>query len=513
MSAETEGGDEAATDTRSLGPDDGILVLDHLTKEFGGLTAVDDLSFAVEENEILGFIGPNGAGKSTTFNCVTGRYPPTEGTVSYKGEDVTGSDTHTMVEKGLARTFQEFRPLEDRSVLKNVALAMTPNKLFSMQGLSGRTRQKATDICQRVGLGDRMEMLPEELPHAGLLRLELGRALATEPELLLVDEPFAGLSGPEVESVSDLLLDLRADGLTLVVVDHNMRGLLELIDRAIVINFGSMIAEGSPEAIKTDTKVREAYLGGDSMTGGDRGNRRAAPTESDETVLSVQDLEVTYGKVQALRGIDLTVREGEIVSVIGPNGAGKTTLANAVSGYLDYEGSVTYRGTEVGSRSPEDHVENGLIQCTEKRDLFGFMSAADNLDLGTYVHGDPETQRQVVYDLFPRLEKRKNQDANTMSGGEQQMLAIGRALMGDPDFLVLDEPTLGLAPVILEDISDGLDRIREQGVTVLLCEQNVTFAMEHADRIFLLENGEFVRSGTPEELRTDDYIRESYLGG
>ncbi|PSP39095.1 ABC transporter ATP-binding protein [Halobacteriales archaeon SW_8_65_20] len=263
MSADTH--DLTDTTTEEYGPDDGLLVLDHVTKRFGGLTAVDELSFAVDEGEILGFIGPNGAGKSTTFNCVVGRFPPTSGTVYYDGEDVTGTTAHRMVKRGLARTFQEFRPLEDRTVRANVALALTPDKLFSMQGLSGATRQRANELCERVGLGDRTELSPNELPHAGLLRLELARALATDPKLLLVDEPFAGLSNPEVERISELLLELREEGLTLVVVDHNMRGLLSLIDRAIVIQFGSMIAAGSPEAIRTDAAVREAYLGGDEL--------------------------------------------------------------------------------------------------------------------------------------------------------------------------------------------------------------------------------------------------------
>ncbi|WP_084802645.1 ABC transporter ATP-binding protein [Halorientalis sp. IM1011] len=232
-----------------------------------------------------------------------------------------------------------------------------------------------------------------------------------------------------------------------------------------------------------------------------------------DPILSVNDVHVSYGKVQALNGVDLEIGKGELISVIGPNGAGKTTLANSISGFLPYDGSITYDGDEVGENDPEELVEDGLIQCTEKRDLFGFMSVEDNLDLGTYVRGDYEERLEFVYDLFPTLEERKDQHAHTMSGGEQQMLAIGRALMSDPELLVLDEPTLGLAPVILEDISEGIDRIQEEGVTILLCEQNVTFAMNHADRINLLENGEIVRQGPPEELRDDDYIRESYLGG
>jgi branched-chain amino acid transport system ATP-binding protein len=263
--ADTTENEPAAQDkSDTYGSDDGLLVLQNVTKRFGGLTAVDDLSFAVEEGEILGFIGPNGAGKSTTFNCVTGTYPPTEGTVWYDGEDIAGDAAHVMVKRGLARTFQSFRPLSDRSVLDNVTLALTPDKLLTLSGLRGKTRERARAICKRVGLGDRVELTPSELPHAGLLRLELARALATDPDLLLIDEPFAGLSSGEVETVSDLLTELREEGLTLVVVDHNMRGLLSLIDRAIVIRFGSKLAEGTPEEIRANEEVQEAYLGGDA---------------------------------------------------------------------------------------------------------------------------------------------------------------------------------------------------------------------------------------------------------
>jgi branched-chain amino acid transport system ATP-binding protein len=252
-----------AIDDHNIAPDDGILVAEDLTKRFGGLTAVDDLSFAVHAQEILGFIGPNGAGKSTTFNCITGRYPPTAGEVYYRGECVTGTPAHAMVKRGLARTFQEFRPFEDRTVLENVRTALVPDELFSTSGLRGETRAEAADLCERVGLGEALHRLPDQLPHLGMLRLELGRALATDPDLLLVDEPFAGLAGSEIEQISGLFEELRGAGTTLIVVDHNMRGLLRLIDRAIVISFGELIAEGTPEEIKADPAVQEAYLGGE----------------------------------------------------------------------------------------------------------------------------------------------------------------------------------------------------------------------------------------------------------
>jgi branched-chain amino acid transport system ATP-binding protein len=238
-------------------------------------------------------------------------------------------------------------------------------------------------------------------------------------------------------------------------------------------------------------------------------------TERRDTVLEAEDLRVSYGKVTALRGLDVIVEEGEIVSLIGPNGAGKTTFCNTASGFLSYDGSVRYRGQEVSGVGQTALVKQGMIHCTEERDLFGYMDVEENLQLGGYHLDDSviEDRKEFVYDLFPRLDERREQNARSMSGGEQQMLAIGRALMGDPDLLVLDEPTLGLAPVILKDIADALDPIIDRGVTVLLTEQNVTFALEHADRIYLLENGEAVREGTPEELKGDDYITETYLGG
>ncbi|WP_254823856.1 ABC transporter ATP-binding protein [Haloglomus halophilum] len=252
------------------------------------------------------------------------------------------------------------------------------------------------------------------------------------------------------------------------------------------------------------------------MSSQSRAGAGAGAAGGGNMVLEAENVQVSYGKVTALRGVDLELGEGELVSLIGPNGAGKTTFCDTVNGFLPFGGSVRFRGTEVSSVSRDELVDRGMIYCTEERDLFGFMDVEDNLRLGAYAIDDEsyvEQQLEFVYDLFPRLEERTDQNARSMSGGEQQMLAIGRALMGDPDLLVLDEPTIGLAPVILEDISQAIDPIQEQGVSILLTEQNVTFALDHADRMYLLENGEVVKTGTPEELRGDDYIRETYLGG
>ncbi|MFP9061460.1 ABC transporter ATP-binding protein [Natrialbaceae archaeon A-chndr2] len=236
---------------------------------------------------------------------------------------------------------------------------------------------------------------------------------------------------------------------------------------------------------------------------------------STDRVLELEDVSVSYGKVQALRDVDLHVDSGEVVGVIGPNGAGKSTLSDTIAGFKPYDtGSVRFRGTEVSTLTPDKLTEDRVIYCTERRDLFGFMTVAENLRLGAYTNRHNLNDRlEFVYDLFPRLDERREQDARTLSGGEQQMLAIGRALMGSPEFLILDEPTIGLAPVIIDDITNALEQIQEEeNVTILLCEQNVTFTFRHADRIYLLEKGSIAREGTAEALRQDKHIKDAYIG-
>jgi branched-chain amino acid transport system ATP-binding protein len=243
---------------------DGLLVVDGVTKQFGGLTAVDDLSFTVGHGEILGFIGPNGAGKTTTFNCVMGTHEVTSGSIYYKGADITGLATHEIVNRGIARTFQTARPIKEFTVAQNIGFALMENRLFSLTRRSDALRNRVVEIAATVGFEfEDLAREPAELPHAGLLKLELARSLAVDPDLVLVDEVFAGLAAGEVSEFVDLFLDLREEGYTFIVIDHNMRGLLELIDRAVVLNFGEKIASGTPEQIKNDQVVQDAYFGGD----------------------------------------------------------------------------------------------------------------------------------------------------------------------------------------------------------------------------------------------------------
>ncbi len=231
-------------------------------------------------------------------------------------------------------------------------------------------------------------------------------------------------------------------------------------------------------------------------------------------LLQVTDAHIAYGKVEAVRGVSLEVRDNEIVTIIGANGAGKSTLLNAVMGILPLKGRVNFAGEDLARLEIEDRVALGLSLVPEHRELFSTMNVEDNLQLGAFRVAKAKAMQSFerVYTLFPRLKERRKQLAGTLSGGEQQMLAMGRALMGAPRLLMLDEPSLGLAPIIVADIFRTIAELRASGVSVLLVEQNAQAALRVADRALVMELGEFVLEGPASELATNARVAASYLG-
>jgi branched-chain amino acid transport system ATP-binding protein len=233
-------------------------------------------------------------------------------------------------------------------------------------------------------------------------------------------------------------------------------------------------------------------------------------------MFSIEDVSVAYGKVEAVRNVSLSVEQGQIVTVIGPNGAGKTTLLMAAIGLLKSTGRMVFQGADLARIDVEGRVERGLCLVPEKRELFADMSVADNLLLGTYSLRDRSATRKSlddVFDRFPRLKERSKQAAGTLSGGERQMLALGRALMAKPKLLVLDEPSLGLAPLIVREIFRTIASLRSLGVSVLLVEQNARAALETADYGYVLETGEIIQAGPADTLIHDPKLIAAYLGG
>ena len=234
-------------------------------------------------------------------------------------------------------------------------------------------------------------------------------------------------------------------------------------------------------------------------------------------MLKIENLEVAYGNIKAIKGISLEVNQGEIVTLIGSNGAGKSTTLRAISGILKpRSGSITFNGERIDGVEGHEIVAKGICQSPEGRRIFPKMTVDENLDLGAFLRNDRKeiaNDRQRVLELFPRLQERIDQKAGTMSGGEQQMLAVGRALMGSPKLLLLDEPSMGLAPVLVEMIFETIEKINKQGTTILLVEQNALAALNVADRAYVLESGSIKMSGNAKDLISNDEVTKAYLGG
>ena len=289
--------------------------------------------------------------------------------------------------------------------------------------------------------------------------------------------------------------------MTILLVEHDMDFVMSLTDRLVVMDFGTKLAEGTP----ADRALRPGRDRGLS------GRRRMS------VVLALDDVSVAYGGIAAVSGVSFGVAAGSIVTVIGPNGAGKSTLLNAVMGMLPMQGRVRFAGADLSGIRMAARVQAGMSLVPERRELFASMSVEDNLRLGAFRHraeGRAAATRALeeIFVLFPRLKERRRQRAGTLSGGERQMLAMGRALMARPALLMLDEPSLGLAPLIVRDIFQTITELRSTGVAILLVEQNARAALQVSDHGYVLETGRITLQGPSEELAADPRVVELYLG-
>ena len=476
------------------------LQVSGLGKRFGGVVAVKNMSFDLRAGEITGLIGPNGSGKSTVMSLIMGLIRANAGAIKLDGVDIAGWPAHRIARSGVSIVFQHSRPLQRQTVLENVKLALLPDSLLRL-ATEASAAERARAIAERVGLGGVLNRHPWTLPFADLRRMELAKAVARDPKVVLIDEPFAGLTTAEIKVFSDLIRTLRDEGRAVLLVDHSVKSVAALADRVIAMYLGERIAEGSADEVMQNETVRRVYIGGKIETV----ERKAAVAEG-ATLLAIDAVEVLYGKAKALDGVSLRVQQDEFVSIVGLNGAGKTTLFNAISGLVPYRGAIRFDGRDLRNLTAAAIARAGVVHCPETRELFGHMSVRENLDLGGGHLSNAERQRQLiwVFDLFPILEQRQTQAARTLSGGEQQMLTLGRALMMQPKLLILDEPTLGLAPVILGQLSKAIERLRgERSLTLLLAEQNVTFALPHSDRVYVLDHGRITWQGDPTRFASE----------
>ena len=487
---------------------EGLLVVEGVVKSFGGVTAVNDVSLRVDGGEVLGVIGPNGAGKSTLLKLVSGELSPDRGRIWLDGQRIDGLPNNRVARLGIGLAYQIPQPFHKLTVRQNIEVAA----LARGSGRSGRV----DEVLDLSGLADRADRPAGSLALLGLARLERARTLAREPRLLLLDEVGAGLVRAELELMIELVRRTHEAGVTVVVVEHVEQVIRELASRVVVMDWGRVITEGAPEAVAADQRVRELYLGRRPEEATSTAKATAAPAAGRAPLLELHGVDAGYGGALALRGIDLELGEGEVVAVLGANGAGKTTLANVVSGARPARsGRLVFGGTEITRLRVHERVELGIALCHEGRRLFPELSVGENLSVGAYSRRARQataSSRERVLEIFPLLGEILGQRAGTLSGGQQQMLAIGRALMAAPRLLILDEASIGLAPVVVEQLFQAVAAINEAGISVLVIEQHVHRSLAIADRVHVLDHGSISFSGTPALLQQDATLWEVYFG-
>jgi branched-chain amino acid transport system ATP-binding protein len=504
----------ASDSSEKLSTDFPLLTLRHVTKRFGGVTALDDVSFVVGRGELLGVIGPNGAGKSTLLSLISGAQRVSTGEILFDDNHLDRLPAHTIARLGIGRAHQIPRPFARMTVHQNVLIPT-----HSRSGSAKHSSHYADEILESCGLLQKKNLLAGSLTLLNLKRLELARALALEPRLLLLDEVAAGLVAHEIDEITRLIASIQARGVTIVLVEHVQAVVHALAERVIVLDWGRKIAEGTPRQIAKNPDVIAVYLGTEQEKPAVSEEQIPAtePAVSSSPLLSTRQLSVDYGKLRALRSVDFEVGAGEIVAVVGANGAGKTTLTQAISGLVPIsEGKVLLDGKDITTTAAHQRARQGIALCHEGRRLFREQTVRENLELGAAYASRSSTPFEErlgrVYELFPVLKERAGSLAGRLSGGQQQMVAIGRALIAEPRLLLLDELSLGLAPVIVDQLFAAFPHILSWGISIVLIEQNVHRSLAVADRVYVLERGRVVFCGTPAEVHQHPALHQAYFG-
>jgi ABC-type branched-subunit amino acid transport system ATPase component/ABC-type branched-subunit amino acid transport system permease subunit len=488
-----------------------------LTMVFGGVRAVQGLSLEAVPGVITSLIGPNGAGKSTALNVLSGFYRPTAGAVRLGERTLQGAPAYRIARLGVARTYQTSQLFGSLTVEENVSLAAARGCLGGLTGSarlrSASARARSRELLAYCGYRGSLCARASDLPHVDRRLVEIARALATDPDVLLLDEPAAGLSGEDKAHIGDLLRGIAGAGVGVLLVEHDMRLVMSISDTVVVLDAGQRLAAGSPAEIQRNPAVREAYLGESGGPGpGVAAPARAAVPVADEA-LGVGRLTTGYGAAPVLHDVSFHVHRGETLALLGANGAGKSTLMRALAGlHRPVEGGLHVENTEIAQLPAERIVALGLVLVPEGRQVFPELTVLDNIRLGAFLRQEDLGARvEAVLARFPPLRARLNQRAGLLSGGEQQMLAIARGLMAKPRILLLDEPSLGLAPKVIEELFRALDGLRRESMTLLLVDQMAGLALALADRACIIDGGRIVAEGAAAEIAKDAALAEAYL--
>jgi branched-chain amino acid transport system ATP-binding protein len=488
-----------------------LLEVAGMSVSFGGHRAVKDADLEADRGRITGLIGPNGAGKTTLFNALCGLQQTESGEVRLDDEPISGLPPYKRARRGLGRTFQRLEIFTLLSVRENILAGADFRRKWS--GDDTDAERDADQLIEELSLGDVADERIDSLPTGRARLVELGRALAGRPRVLLLDEPSSGLNDAETAELAAVLRRLAADGLAVLMVEHDMSLVMGTCDLIHVLDFGEIIAVGEPAAIQADERVQQAYLGDSNAVVVAAPRRPAeAPAEVLVPVLEVRDLYAGYGDFDVIEEVSFTVGNGEVFALLGPNGAGKTTTLDVIAGLLPAtSGTVAICGHDVTGADAGALARAGLCMVPEGRGVFPNLTVAENLWMASHSGTARAEIEEIAYGRFPVLAERHSQVAGTLSGGEQQILAMARALSTDPALLILDELSMGLAPLIVRDIYERVAEIAAGGVSILVVEQFAHDVLRVADTAAIMLSGSVRRIGPPSEIAEE--LEAAYLSG
>ena len=495
-----------------------VLEVEGISKHFGGIRAVNSASLTIGAGEIHALIGPNGAGKTTLFNLISGLYPTDSGTIKLGGREIQGVPSNLICHRGLARSFQITNLFRGLSIYENLRLSLqarSPMRFNLWRDIDSypAIHRETAELLKFLGLEGIETIEGGELSYGGQRLVDLGIALGSKPQVLLLDEPLAGLAAAERERVSNLVKNVAAN-IPVLIVEHDIDRVLGFSQQVTVMNQGEVLMTGTPDAVRADRRVQEIYTG--------TGIPEVEHSRSDDMareaaqILRFEGVNTFYGKSHILHDATLDVREGEIVALLGRNGAGKSTLLKTLAGLVPLaSGQIEYEGRNIAGLPAPDIARAGIGYVPQGRGLFAGMTVRENLSLGRLArktdgsHGVVWSEEQIL-EFFPRLKERINIAADYLSGGEQQMVAVARAMSGNVRLLLLDEPFEGLAPTVILELFKVFDLLRRH-TSIVIVEHNLDLVLTLADRVFALERGAVFHHGPAAPLLTDLEYRKKIL--
>ncbi|MDA3921175.1 MAG: branched-chain amino acid ABC transporter ATP-binding protein/permease [Salinisphaera sp.] len=494
-----------------------MLEVQSLSKRFGRIVTADCINLAVASGSIHGILGPNGAGKTTFFNMLSGLLAPDEGTILFNGRDITQLSTDKRAMLGLVRSFQVVSVPDNLTVFEVVRVAAQAKHskraaLWANAYAFDALIADAWRALDDVGLADKAGEIISSLPHGEKRLLDIAIALAGQPSMLLLDEPLAGLADAERETVSQLIRRLARDH-TVLLVEHDIDRVVSLSDRISVFHQGKVIADGPPDEVVNHPEVVEAYLG-KQQADHQAPNKahapgRSSPPKATQPLISLEGIASGYDGSRVLNELSMDVGVGETVALLGRNGVGKTTTLSTVMGILPVAaGRIRFDNKDISALPAYAVNRLGISIVPQGRRIFPNLTVDDNLRVAQRRGG---WSLDDAYALFPKLKTLAASTGGNLSGGEQQMLAIARALMAPTRLLLLDEPFEGLAPAIVAEVVEAVAKLRGQ-VAILIVEQRVDLALQIASRAYVMVNGSIALTASTSELGANDERLSRLLG-